>query len=153
MGFLNGISAQTDAGEALAQGAAQPRTGMALAGWVCEGWGMPFRSLALMIMLAAGPAQGQQPLAQQPVDCLASGLLFLLGAGSQQESGMVSYSASLSNPGMRNVWLRAGFAGTQPGEPLRIEAGRTIRLRLGEGEALLSAEQIISQARLLCQRG
>jgi len=119
---------------------------------------MHFRSLGLMIMLAAGPAQAQQPVpqqpvAQQPVDCLASGMLFLLGAGSQQEGRAVSYTASLSNPGMRTIWLRAGFAGAPPGEPLRIEAGRMLRLRLGEGEALLSPEQIIAQARLLCQRG
>jgi len=115
---------------------------------------MNFRYLNLMIMLAAVPAQAQQPAAQQtPVDCLASGMLFLLGAGSQGEAGAVSYTASLSNPGMRTIWLRAGFAGAPPGGALRIEAGRMIRLRLGEGEALLSPEQIIGQARLLCQRG
>ena len=109
---------------------------------------MRFPSLALMLLLAAAPAHSQQP-----IDCLASGMLFLMGAGSQQEAGAVSYMASLSNPGMRNIWLRAGFAGVPPGEPVRIEAGRTIRLRLGEGTAVLSPEQIIAQARLLCQRG
>lgn len=126
---------------------------MALAGLACKEWAMHFLPLVLIITLAAGPALSQQSQPQQPVDCLASGMLFLLGAGSQPEGGLVTYTASLSNPGMRTIWLRAGFAGAPPGEPLRIEAGRMLRLRLGEGQAVLSPEQVMAQARLLCQRG
>jgi len=126
---------------------------MALAIKACEGWAMLLPSLIAMFLLGAAPARAQQSAAQQPVDCLASGMLFLLGTSSQQEAGTVSYTASLSNPGMRTIWLRAGFAGAAPGEPIRIEASRMLRLRLGEGEAPLSPEQIIARARLLCQRG
>lgn len=108
--------------------------------WTCLLWLLP---LSFGTTLRAQPA---------PVDCLASGLVLLLGTASEAQGTGFVYWATLSNPGMRPVRIEPRF-GQAPAAPLlRIEAGRLQRLRLGEGTANLSAAEIAADTQLRCQR-
>lgn len=104
---------------------------------------LPLLGLAMPAPLAAQPA---------PVDCLASGLVLLLGTASEAQGAGFTYWAVLSNPGMRPVRVEPRFGEAAAAPLLRIEAGRMQRLRLGEGAAQLSAEEIAAATRLRCQR-
>lgn len=98
------------------------------------------------LLLLAWPAAAQPPAE----DC--AGQVILLGTGSQAEGAGFIYWATLSNPGMRPVRVEPRFGEAAPAPPLRIEAGRMQRLRLGEGTARLSAEEIAAATHLRCRR-
>jgi hypothetical protein len=104
--------------------------------------------MALMggALLMAGPVAAQAPAWE---DC--AGRVIILGQHSQAEGALFSHWATLSNPGMRPVRVQPGFGEVPPAAPARIEAGRMLRLRLGEGPQRLSAEQIAQAMRLRCQ--
>lgn len=108
--------------------------------------------LPLLPLTMAAPLRAQTA----PVDCLASGLVILLGTASAAqrpgEGQGFAYWATLSNPGMRPVRVELRFGDAAAAPLLRIEAGRMQRLRLGEGATNLSAEEIAAATRLRCQR-
>ena len=104
------------------------------------------KACAGFALLIAWPAAAQAPAWQ---DC--TGRVIILGHHSQAEGASFSHWATLSNPGMRPVRVQPGFGETPPAAPARIEAGRMLRLRLGEGPERLSAEQIALAMRLRCQ--
>lgn len=91
-------------------------------------------------------------VAQPPAWADCAGQVIILGTASQAEGAGFSYWATLSNPGMRPVRIEPRFAEANAAPALRIEAGRLYRLRLGEGAASLSAEEIAAATRLRCQR-
>ncbi|UPY37932.1 hypothetical protein [Sediminicoccus sp. KRV36] len=80
-----------------------------------------------------------------------AGRVIILRTGSQAEGAGFGYWVTLSNPGMRPLWVAPRFADAAPAPPLRIEAGRMLQLRLGEGAANLSAEDVAAATRLRCQ--
>jgi hypothetical protein len=104
--------------------------------------------LPLLPMAITGPLRAQTT----PVDCLASGLVLLLGATSEARGDGFTYWATLSNPGMRPVRVEPRFGDAAAFPPFRLDAGRTQRLRLGDGAANLSAEDLAAATRLRCQR-
>jgi len=89
--------------------------------------------------------------AQAPAwqDC--AGRVLVLGTQSLAEGAGFSHWATLSNPGMRPVRVETRFGEGAPAGSLRIEAGRTERLRLGEGVVALTPEQMALALRLRCQ--
>lgn len=104
------------------------------------------RALIGAVLLMAWPAGAQAPAW---ADC--TGRIIILGQHSQAEGALFSHWATLSNPGMRPIRVQPGFGETPPAAPARIEAGRMLRLRLGEGPERLSPEQIALAMRLRCQ--
>lgn len=108
-----------------------------------------WKCLLPLLPLTFGTPLRAQPA---PVDCLTSGLVLLLGTASEAQGAGFTYWATLSNPGMRPVRVEPRFGEAPAAPPLRIEAGRMQRLRLGEGSIRLSAEEIAATTRLRCQR-
>ena len=103
---------------------------------------------ALLLIGAALPVEAQEA---PSVDCVASGMLIVLGAGSEAAGEGVRHWVSVSNPTMRTVQVRhrlAGNAGTT-----RVEQGRTLRLALGPGPAALAVPDILRNLTLLCRPG
>jgi hypothetical protein len=92
------------------------------------------------LLLTALPAAAQ--------DC--TGQVIILGAGSQAEGTGFAYWATLSNPGMRAVQVEPRW-GEARLPPLRLEAGRMQRIRLGTGAARLPGEDIEAATSLRCQ--
>lgn len=102
----------------------------------------------LALALPAWPmAAGAQPAGWE--DC--AGRVLVLGTHSQAEGALFTHWATLSNPGMRPVRVAPRWGEAPPGAPQRLESGRMLRLRLGEGETRLTAEQIAAPLRLFCQ--
>ncbi len=97
-------------------------------------------------LLMAWPAAAQAPAWQ---DC--TGRVIILGQHSQAEGALFSHWATLSNPGMRPVRVQSRLGEAAPAAPARIEAGRMLRLRLGEGPEQLTPAQIAQAMRLRCQ--
>lgn len=97
-------------------------------------------------VVAVAPAWAQP--APAPGDC--AGQVIILGAGSQAEGTGFAYWATLSNPGMRAVQVEPRW-GEAALPPLRIEAGRMQRLRLGTGAVRLPTEEVEAATRLRCQ--
>ncbi len=95
---------------------------------------------------AQGPAQGPVPAWE---DC--TGRIIILGQYSRAEGAAFSHWATLSNPGMRPIRVQPGFGEAPPAAPVRIEAGRMERVRLGTGAAQLPAAEIEAAMRLRCQ--
>ncbi len=116
-----------------------------MAGW--KFWGLA-PLLWAPVAVAQPPGWTAQPSGW--ADC--AGQVIILGTASQAEGAGFSYWATLSNPGMRPVRIESRFADAKAAPALRIEAGRMHRLRLGEGAAWLSAEEIAAATRLRCQR-
>jgi hypothetical protein len=104
------------------------------------------RTSLLLFMTIAVPLKAQPA----PVDCVASGLIFVLGTGSQPEGEGFAYWASLSNPGLRTVHWRHRFGDGTPGPMQRLEASRQTRLALGHGAANLTPEEVARALVLRC---
>lgn len=107
----------------------------------------------LALLLPAFPlAAKAQPVGAQPAswgDC--TGRVLVLGTHIQAEGALFTHWATLSNPGMRPIRVAMRWGEGAAGAPQRLESGRMLRLRLGEGAARLSPEEIAAQLRLLCQ--
>lgn len=93
-------------------------------------------------MVAGAQASGWE-------DC--AGRILILGTHSQAEGARFAHWATLSNPGMRPIRVAPRWGEGAAGAPQRLESGRMLRLRLGDGETRLPPEQIAAQLRLLCQ--
>lgn len=100
----------------------------------------------MTLLLCAAPAAARSPWG----DC--AGQVILLGTTSQAEGAGFAYWAALSNPGMRPVLVAARLGVDAALPPLRIEAGRMHRLRLGAGTTALAPDEIAGRLHLACQR-
>lgn len=112
----------------------------------------PIPGLRLAVLLFLGAALPAHARDAPAVECVAGGMLIVLGVGSQPSPEGARPWVSVSNPTMRSVRVLHGLGGSAA--ETRVEQGRTLRLPLGLpiGEPP-TPDAILRGMTLLCRPG